>query len=84
MCYHIKYKRYKNIQNRKVIGQGIRPVNIFFNGSQIGWCINYQFHVIYEFALSKYQWGFGRGYNAQHGLITLIQKWMKKLYHGRV
>ena len=35
-----------------------------------------------DFLLSKYQSGFHRGYNSQHCLITLIEKWKKSVDNG--
>ena len=36
----------------------------------------------FDSLLSKYQCGFRRGYNAQHCLMTLIEKWMKRVGNG--
>ena len=38
--------------------------------------------MFFDSTLSKYQCGFGRGYNAQHCLITLIGKWKKSVDNG--
>ena len=34
--------------------------------------------------LSKYQCGFRKGYNAQHCLLAMIEKWKKAVYNGNV
>ena len=34
--------------------------------------------------LSKYQWGFRKGYNDQHCLLAVIEKWKKAVDNGRV
>ena len=57
-----------------------RPVSILSNISK-----NYerrifdQIPLFFYTLLSKYQCGFRRGYNAQHCLITLIEKWKKSV-----
>ena len=38
--------------------------------------------LFFDSLLSKYQGGFRRGYNAQHCLITLIEKWKKSVDDG--
>ena len=38
--------------------------------------------VFFDSILSKYQCGFRRGYNTQHYLITLIEKWKKNVDNG--
>ena len=38
--------------------------------------------LLFDFLLSKYHCGFRRGYNAQHCLITLIEKWKKSVGNG--
>ena len=45
-------------------------------------CIHDQLQVFFNYILSKYQCGFRRGYNAQHCLITLIDKWKKNVDNG--
>ena len=42
-------------------------------------CLYDQIQVFFESILSKYQCGFRRGYNAQHCLIILIEKWEKSV-----
>ena len=34
--------------------------------------------------LSKYQCGFSKGYNAQHWLLAMIEKWEKAVDNGKV
>ena len=52
-----------------------RPVSILSNISNIYKRFLYdQIQMFFDSILSKYQCGFGRGYNAQHCLITLIEK----------
>ena len=41
-----------------------------------------QVEVFFDSILSKYQCVFRRGYNAQHCLITLIEKWKKSVDNG--
>ena len=38
---------------------------------------------MYKF-LSKYQCGFKKGYNAQHCLLAMIEKWKKEVSNGNV
>ena len=55
-----------------------RPVSILSNITKIcKRCLYDQIQVFCESILSKYQCGFPRGNNAQHFLITLIEKWKK-------
>ena len=55
-----------------------RPVSILSNISKIyERCIYDQIQLFFDSLLSKYQCEFRRGYNAQHCLITLIEKWKK-------
>ena len=52
-----------------------RSVSILSNISKIyERCLYDQIQVFFESALSKYQCGFRRGYNAQHCLMTLTEK----------
>ena len=60
-----------------------RPVSILSSISKIyERCLYDQIQVFFESILSKYQCGFRRGYNAQHCLITLIEKWKKSVDNG--
>ena len=60
-----------------------RPVSILSNISKIyERCLYDQIQVFFESILSKYQCRFRRGYNAQHCLITLIEKWKKSADNG--
>ena len=45
-------------------------------------CLYDQIQNFFENILSKYQCGFRKGYNAQHFLITLIEKWKKSVDNG--
>ena len=60
-----------------------RPVSILSNISKIyERCLYDQIQVFFDSILSKYQCGFRRGYNAQHCLMTLIEKWKKSVDNG--
>ena len=60
-----------------------RPVSTLSNISKIyERCIQDQIQFFFDFLLSKYQSGFRRGYNAQHCLISLIEKWKKSVDNG--
>ena len=60
-----------------------RPVSILSNISKIyERCLYDQIQVFFESILSKYQCGFRRGYNAQHCVMTLIEKWKKSADNG--
>ena len=41
-----------------------------------------QIQLFFDSLLSKYQCGFRRGYNAQHCLVSLIEKWKKSVDNG--
>ena len=59
------------------------PVSILSNISKIyERCIYDQIQVFFVSIPSKYQCGFRRDYNAQHCLITLIEKWKKSVDNG--
>ena len=45
-------------------------------------CIYDQIQLFFDSILPKYQCGFCRGYNSQHCLITLIEKWKKSIDNG--
>ena len=45
-------------------------------------CIYDQIQLFFDSLLSKYQCGFRRGYNAQHCLVSLIDKWKKSVDNG--
>ena len=60
-----------------------RPVSILSNISKIyKRCIYDQIQLFFDSLLSKYQCGFRRGYNAQHCLVSLIEKWKKSVDNG--
>ena len=60
-----------------------KPVSILSNVSKIyERCLFDQIQVFFDSFLSKYQCGFRRGCNAQHWLITLIEKWKKSIDNG--
>ena len=60
-----------------------RPVSILSNISKIyERCLHDQIQVFFESILSKYHCGFRRGYNAQHCLMTLTEKWKKSVDNG--
>ena len=63
----------KKSKNLKV---NFRPVNILSNTSKIyeRWLYD-PIQVFFDSILSKYQCEFRKDYNAQHCLITLIEKW---------
>ena len=41
-----------------------------------------QIQLFFDSLLSKYLCGFRRGHNAQHSLISLIEKWRKRVDNG--
>ena len=45
-------------------------------------CIYDEIQLFFDSLLSKYQCGFRRGYNAQHCLVSLIEKWKKSVDDG--
>ena len=67
----------------KNLKDNYRPVSILSNISKIyERCLYDQIDVFFDSILSKYQCGFRRDYNAQHCLITLIEKWKKSVDNG--
>ena len=57
-----------------------RPVSILYNIFKLyERCIYDQIHSYLDKILSSKQCGFRKGYNAQHCLIALIEKWKKSV-----
>ena len=70
----------KKLKNSK---DNYRPVSILSSISKIyERCIYDQIQLFFDSVLSKYQCGFCRGYNAQHCLVSLIEKWKKSVDNG--
>ena len=60
-----------------------RPVSILSNISKIyERCIYDQIQFFFDSLLFKYHCGFRRGYDAQHYLLSLIEKWKKSVDNG--
>ena len=60
-----------------------RPVSILSNISKVyERCIYDQIYSFFNKILSIIQYGFRKGYNAQHCLIALIKKWKKNVDNG--
>ena len=59
------------------------PVSTLSNISKIcERCIYDQIQLFFDSFLSKYQCGFSTGYNTRHCLISLIEKWKKRVDNG--
>ena len=72
---------YKKIS--KASKDNYRPVSILSNMSKVyERCIYDQIQAYFDKILSKYQCGFRKGYNSQHCLIALIEKWKKSVDNG--
>ena len=57
--------------------ENYRPVSILPNLSEIyGRCLYTQMNNYFNPILSKYQFGFGKGYSAQQCLVIMIEKWI--------
>lgn len=60
-----------------------RPVSILSNISKIyERCIYEQIENYFNNILSKYQHGFRKGFNSQHCLMSLIEKWKESIDNG--
>ena len=46
-------------------------------------CLYNQMQTYFDDILSKYQCGFGKGFNAQHCLVSMIEKWKESVDNGR-
>ena len=60
-----------------------RPVSIFPNLSKV--CeklMHNQISLYFDSVFSKFQCGFRKGFNAQHCLLTMVEKWRKTLDEG--
>ena len=67
----------------KNIESNYRPVNILSKISKIyERCLYSQISKLFEEKLSDYQCGFRKGFNAQHCLVVMIEKWRKSLDKG--
>ena len=65
--------------------ENYRPVSIFPVISKIfEKLLSKQIIIYMDKFLSKYQCGFRKGYNAQHCLLTMIEKWKKVVDNGNV
>ena len=74
------YKKKKQSKNSK---ENYRPTSILSNVSKIyERCLYDQMQNYFNNTLSKYQCGFRKGYNAQHCLIALIEKWKQSVDNG--
>ena len=67
-------------KDSKLEKSNYRPVSILLNVSKIfEICISGQLSYHFEKILSKYQFGFRKGYNAQQCLIAMIELWKKSV-----
>ena len=62
-----------------------RPISILPNISKIyERCLYKQVQAYFDNLLSKYQCGFRKGFNAQHCLVSMIEKWKESVDSGEV
>ena len=67
-------------KDSKNIESNYRPVSILSNISKIyERCLYSQISKFFEEKLSDYQYGFRKGFNTQHCVIVMIEKWRKSL-----
>ena len=60
-----------------------RPVSILPNLSEIyERCLYKQLSTFFDKILSKYQCGFRKGFNSQHCLATMLEKWRETIDKG--
>ena len=60
-----------------------RPISILPNISNIyERCLFNQMQTCFDDILSKYQCGFHKGFNAQHCLVSMIEKWKESVDNG--
>ena len=60
-----------------------RPISILPNTSKIyERCLYKQMQICFDNLLSKYQCGFRKGFNAQHYLVSMIEKWKESVDSG--
>ena len=65
--------------------ENYRPVSILPTLSKVyERCIYDQMYSYFDQILSKYQCGFRKGYNAQHCLLVMIEKWKNALDNGGI
>ena len=62
-----------------------RPISILPNLSKVfEKCIYNQLSTFFETVLSKYQYGFRKGFSAQHCLLKLLEQWKESVDQGLV
>ena len=60
--------------------ENYRPVSVLSNVSKIfEKCLHKQINSFFDPIFSKYQNGFRKGFNAQHCLVVMIEKWKQCL-----
>ena len=69
----------------KISKDNYRPISILPNTSKIYERYLYnQMQTYFDNLLSKYQCGFRKGFNAQHCLVNMIEKWKESVDSGGV
>ena len=72
-------------KGEKTAKSNYRPVSILPNLSKVyERCMYEQMYTYFDQILSKYQCGFRKGFNAQHCLLAMIEKWRKTIDKGGV
>ena len=72
-------------KNDRTDKSNYRPVSILPNLSKVfERCIYKQLSAYFDGILSKQQCGFRKGFNAQHSLLKLLEKWRQSLDQGLV
>ena len=70
-------------KNDRTDKSNYRPVSMLPNLSKVfERCIYKQLSVYFYGLLSKQQCGFRKGFNAQHSLLKLLEKWRQSLDQG--
>ena len=65
--------------------ENYRPVSILPNLSEIyERCLYDQMYKYFNHILSKWQYGFRKGFSTQHCLLVMTKKWRKCLYKGGI
>ena len=67
----------------KTLKDNYTPISILPNISKIyERCLYNQMQTYLDILLSKYQWGFRKGFNAQHCLVNMMEEWREKVDNG--
>ena len=73
-----------DFQKKSKTSKDNRPISILPNVSKIyERCLYNQMQTYFDNILSRYQCGFCKGFNTQHCLVSMAEKWRESVDSGR-